>query len=88
MIEVSLCGAKNTYRAMPAKPTKLVLLKQRGKFEKLGEVLGLTPFVVKVRTKEAELSIFPSGKLLLKFEALPPKEEAARLAEEIYRIIV
>ena len=81
---VKPCREKGSLEAVPKKERHLNLKKMQGLLLGIGyEVKVNTPFVLIVK-REKEVSVFPSGRLLIKSS---DPDEVKRIAKEIYGLV-
>lgn len=79
------CKTDDAFEITPKKPMKVDTVKTAEKASKLGyEILINTPHVC-ILKKEKEVSIFSSGRLMIK--QTKSDADAKRIAEELYKII-
>lgn len=81
-MRMKLCESKASFEATPEKQAKLELmkLKERIVSEKFAELLASTPYVLVLKRRGMQVSIYPSGRLLIKAD----EKLAQLIAEEFY----
>lgn len=77
---VRRCSARGAFEAIPDKNLNLDLNKIKSKFETIADL----PILVLVKYKEFEVTCYKNGKLLIR--KCETKEEAEKIAEEIYQV--
>ncbi len=84
-MRLKLCESKASFEATPEKPAKLELMKLRESIvsEKFAELLASTPYVLVLKRRGMQVSIYPSGRLLIKAD----ERLATLIAEEVYDFI-
>lgn len=81
-VGVKLCESKASFEATLERPAKLELMKLKGKIlsEKFGEVLATTPYVLVLKRRGMQVSVYKSGRLLIKAD----ERLANLIAGEVY----
>lgn len=79
---MKLCESNASFEAMPEKQARLELMKLRERIvsENFAELLASTPYVLVLKRRGMQVSIYPSGRLLIKAD----ERLATLIAEEVY----
>ncbi len=82
MVRMKLCESKASFEATPEKPAKLELMKLKENIvsENFAELLASTPYVLVLKMRGMQVSVYPSGRLLIKAD----ERLATVIAEEVY----
>lgn len=85
MVRVKLCESKASFEATPEKQAKLELMKLREKIvsEKFAELLASTPYVLVLKRRGMQVSVYGSGRLLIKAD----ERLAELIAKEVYEFL-
>lgn len=76
---VRRCSTKGAFEALPEKNIQLDLSKIKSKYQTIADL----PILVIIKSNNYEITCYKNGKLIIRCEK---KEEAEKIAEEIYDI--
>ena len=74
------CSGKTAFNSVPDKKMEFDLKKIGKKFEVITE----TPYLIVIKIEKTEVTIYPSGKLMIRTKQ---KETAEKISKKVYELI-